>query len=649
MKEIRFNKLTIKNFRNINELEINFNNDVTEIMASNGKGKTNTLSSIMWCLFGKNINDDKLFTISPIIDGEEDNSINTVVKMVINGNYVIERSYCKRVTTLKTGYVIDDKEQLVSVSQTQLKQELVENLVDEETFKSLSNINYIPNLHWKDLKKLIFDLIGDIKDEEILLRDDFALIEEYITKFGIDQTQKLLNETDKDLNDDIKRLETEYQTLINTKEKYVSTEEQNKELENRKLEIEKLLYANQEQNAINNKSKEEYNFKKDRISNLEYEISKIKNDITFNESNIEDYKKLYVQNGFDVEILRSNDIGKLEYKLKTLKDSLFDKNMWLDKYKVELGYIKFNGNELKLKEVKVENSTCSACGQSLPEEMINSTLNKLKEQRDTQLKELKGNYDECKDKIVTYEREIEDINKEIENTNKEIEVIKTKVYETVDETDKQKQLRVAKEEKELLNVELNKKVLLIENDLKLLKEDFDKLEEPKDLTIEDNTNLKLELNDINSKLATSITLSKISEDIESTLKNLNTKKDKKVINKDKLLQVVKFNNVKADLLKQKVRSYFDLVEFKTKEFTNDGVEQETFKICNDKGIEWKDINTGHKILLGIDLLKGIQKAKEISIPLIIDNAETVTNDISVKDTQIIIAKAIKGIEKLEVK
>ena len=40
-------------------------------------------------------------------------------------------------------------------------------LVDEETFKSLSNINYIPNLHWKDLKKLIFDLIGEVRYIEI--------------------------------------------------------------------------------------------------------------------------------------------------------------------------------------------------------------------------------------------------------------------------------------------------------------------------------------------------------------------------------------------------------------------------------------------------------------------------------------------------
>ena len=215
-------------------ISINFNDNFTEISGKNGLGKTNTLSAIMWCLFGKNIYDEKLFTISPIIDEKEDNSINTIVKLVINNEYVIERSYKDRKTSLKTGWIIDGKEELVTITQTKYNEELKEHFVDEETFKSLSNINYIPNLNWKDLKALIFELIGNIEDDEVLLRDNFELIEEYVRKFGIDETQKLLKQTDSNLNDDIKRLETQYQTLLNTKEKYVANEEENKELLSRK-------------------------------------------------------------------------------------------------------------------------------------------------------------------------------------------------------------------------------------------------------------------------------------------------------------------------------------------------------------------------------------------------------------------------------
>ena len=122
-----------------------------------------------------------------------------------------------------------------------------------------------------------------------------------------------------------------------------------------------------------------------------------------------------------------------------------------------------------------------------------------------------------------------------------------------------------------------------------------------------------------------------------------------MINKQKMQQIISFNNVKADLLKEKVRFYFDLVSFKTKDYTQSGEEVETFKLVNDKGVEWKDINTGNKILIGIDLLQGIMKAKDCYVPIIIDNFETLTTDVVVTNTQLITARAVKNIDKLEVK
>jgi len=652
MKNIKFSRLEIKNFRNINELSFDFNKDITEIVASNGKGKTNTMSAIMWCIFGKDINDNKSFTISPIIDGVEDNGINTVVKLIINENYIIERSYCKRVTTLKTGYIIDSKEQLVSSTQTQFKQELLENFVDEETFKSLSNINYIPNLHWKELKKLIFDLIGDIKDEEILLRDDFSKIEEYITRFGIDQTQKLLSETDKELSNDIKRLETEYQTLLNTKEKYVGSAQETEQLEKRKLEIENDLYSTQEKQNENSKALSYFENKKREISNLTYENNKIKNDIEFNESNIKEYKDLYDKNGYDVELLRNTEIDILTYELNKINDDLEYSKQGIITYTEQLEIYKTAGNNLKNKEIKVENNTCNSCGQNLPEHMVEETLSKLKKEHLEELERIKIKYDELKDFIKLAEDKVIKLETEIKLKEVEVENVKTKVYEidSSKETDKQKQLIVAMETKELQNNQLKISLLEKEKELAEKEKEFDKLELPISM-LDDNDNLplRLELKEINDKLATTITLSKISEDVESTLEKLNSKKDNKILNKEKIQEAIKFNNIKAELLKQKIRNYFKEVNFITKEFTIDGTEQETFKIANDKGIEWKDVNTGHKILLSVDLLQGIMKAKDIYVPIIIDNGENVTNEIIVDNTQLILARALKGIDKIEIK
>ena len=406
MKKIKFNKLHIENFRNITNIDIDFNEDVTKILGANGLGKTNTLSAIMWCLFGKDIYDVKQFPISPIINGVEDNDFVTIVRMTINDNYVVERKYTKRKIELKTGWIIDGKENLVLLSQAKYNQELAENLVDEETFKSLSNINYIPSMHWKDFKKLIFGLIGGITDEEVLLRDDFNLIEEYVKKFGIEQTQKLIKETEKELNEDIKRLETEYQTLTNTKEKYVSNDEENKQLEIRKKEIEEEIFNSQKIQENNIKIEQEYNELSNEKLTISNKIIRNKNEIDFVKNMINDFEKLYKQFSFNEENERAKETEKVMADIRHLESEINEENETIIKLKSNLEEIKIMGNNLKQKEIKIENNLCSTCGQKLPEETIKSTLDKLKKQQLNELNDLKSQFDMQKAMIKNHENEL---------------------------------------------------------------------------------------------------------------------------------------------------------------------------------------------------------------------------------------------------
>lgn len=649
MKKIKFNSLYIKNFRNINELKIDFNDKTTYIMSVNGKGKTNALSSIMWCLFGKDIYDTKQFVISPIINGKEDNSLTTVVKMIVNDNYVIERTYKDRKTTLKTGWLIDGEESLVAITQTKYNQELLENLVDEETFKSLSNVNYIPNLHWKDLKALIFELIGDIKDEEVLLRSDFDLIEEYVTKFGIDQTQELVKDTEKKLNEDIKRLETEYQTLMNTKEKYVVEANESEQLKTRKTEIESILFDNQKQNEKINQQREEYKKAEEKLRHKENEIKIFENEIELTNKNIKEYQELYDSAGTSIEDLKAKDLSIMQRDKNEIERNINFEKKTIEELQNNLNEIKVQGEQLKNKEIKIENSKCSACGQELPESKQKETLEMLKKQQLEQLEKIKAQYDMQKSAIKNHQKALEELQQRLEFVLNDIKNIDSKEWKYVEEeTDRQKRLRVAKEEKELQLKELETKKETFEKELDLLKMQFEYMEYPSEPE-KDLFPLKLELDSINEKLATTITLSKIEEDINNTYNELQNKKDNKNTNKDKMQEIIKFNNIKADLLKEKVRKYFDIVNFKTKEYTQTGEEVETFKICNEKGVEWKETNSANKILLGIDLIQGIQKAKDLEIPIIIDNMEQITSEIETKGCQLIVAKATKEYDKLTIK
>lgn len=646
MKKVKFKKLVITNFRNINELTIDFKDDITEIIGENGLGKTNTLNAIMWCLFGKNIEDTKQFVISPIIDNVEDNSINTVVKLVLDNGYVIERSYKNRKTDLKTGWVIDDKENLVAITQTNYLKELSEQFVDEETFKSLSNINYIPNLHWKELKELIFTLIGDIKDDEVLIRDNFELIEEYVRRFGIEQTNKLLKETDNDLNESIKRLETQYQTLLNTKEKYVANAEENNMLIDKKRELENTLAHEEKAKEIYLTKQAEYMDIQSNIKLLTNQVNNYNSRKNFVIKSIEDYKKLYKDNSQDIELLRKNDMLKVENDVKNIEGALetIDLNIKFNQENLEI--VKEQGNELKAKEIKVENETCSVCGQHLPEEMIQQTLEKLKEEQLKELDDLRNRYIFAKDTIDLNEKKKVELLDKQKELLKQLEEIKTRTYDVVDETDKQKQIRVKKEEYELelkgLDDNIDKTQKLIQEKQDML----DHFEMPYDV---DLSSLRQQLSEINDKLATTITLSKLSDDVENVVVELNNKKDSKIKNKEKLQEVIRFNNLKADLLRERVKEYFKICQFKTKETTLSGDEVECFKIVTKDGVEYKETNTANKILMGIDLILGIQKAKEIYLPIIIDGVEVITKDLVCNETQLIITRATAGVTKLGVK
>lgn len=642
--KIQFKELYITNFRNISDLHITFNEGITELQAENGVGKTNTLSAILWCLFGKNIYDEKNFTISPIIDGEEKNDIKTEVKLIFNNNYVISRSYYKRKTTLRTGYIFDGQESLTDITQTNFEKEFSEKFTDLNTIKSLSNINYLPNLHWKELKQLILNLIGDIKDEEILLQDDFSLIEEQIKLTGVNNTRSSLNETEKSLKQDLTKKETEYQTLVNTKEKYIVDNEDTEKLKQEKDDIEVQLKTANEIVEYNKQIEEQYILHKKEVQEKELELEKNHSEVHSIETEISSLESQYKLNATDIDVVRKQEINYVQEKIDICQKRIEDLTIGNQNHNEHLEELKRSGEELKAREVKVENDICSACGQHLPEEMIQATLENLKQQQLDKLNSIKNEYDNTKIVIESNAKEIGEKEKELEILEQDLKRVQEKVYDVSLENEKQKEIRVHKEQLEIQFKELVRMGEQLQEQLENMKVSYTIPEKKETI---DTTQLFARYKELESLLASSTTLEKINDDIDVVNKELETLKNNLVVIKQKQELVSKFNNLKSEVLRQKVKSNFNLVDFKVKEYTLDGVEQETFKICID-GVDYNELNNGMKILVALDLINGIQKLKKIFVPIIIDNMESLTSDISYVETQLIIARAVKDINKIEV-
>src|SRR5699024_8178755 len=163
---------------------------------------------------------------------------------------------------------------------------------------------------------------------------------------------------------------------------------------------------------------------------------------------------------------------KIDEKIRR-RESLDNSN---NSYREKLEKIKEKGNELKQKEIKIENDKCSACGQRLPEEIIEKTLNNLKQVQLNELQQLQNEYDNIKTIISENSKEIEKINNEIFDLDKMLQDTKVKTYEIVEETERQKEIRVAKEQKELEQVKLNDMIKDREKTLTELEKEYDSME-----------------------------------------------------------------------------------------------------------------------------------------------------------------------------
>lgn len=632
--------LKLENFRGIKELEIKFKDGVNEIHGDNGVGKTTILDSITWVLFGKNLADKKSgFTISPIINGIERNDIETKVKLIINDNFIVIRSWKDKKTTLQCGFVDNGVENIVTMTQTEFKKILSEKFIDEEEFKALSNINYIPSLKWQELKEFIFSLIGEIKDDEVLLNGDFENIAMSVRTFGIEKTTEQIKNTERCLNEDIKKLEIEINNTLALKDKYVANDNESEELRKEKAEIENKLKEADSVSQNNAKAMLEYNSQLEAQREVQTKIEQTKASIYINEEKIKNYDSLYNSNSYDAELERNKAMLPVQKEIDRLKSEIEFEEDFIKRNNITLEEIKQDAKAYANKEVKIESENCPTCGQKLPEENIKKALEFLKQNREDRIKEYKDKIKSYTDEILKRKDNISKYKDSIITLEEELKAIKETNFSSNAETEKQKEYRVLKEELEIENKKLEEK-------LKELYLQVKEVEKPSMLNI-DTSEYRNRLEEINNLLATTITLNKLEEDVKNKQAELSAKKISKDVNYKKMQELTSFNNAKAELLKQRVRKYFKIVEFITSETTNDGNQTETFKLAYN-GIAYEDLNQSMKILLCLDLLVGIQNIKDKHICILIDNGEQITRLPEV-DTQLIVTYVKKqDIKKVEV-
>lgn len=175
-KTIILQTLTMQNFKGATATT-EFCKDCTTIAGRNGLGKTRHFTAFHWCLFGKDEQGRENYEIKTRVDGQVQHRITTAVELdlLIDGkqttlrrelveNWVRPRGQEEEVYK---GDVTKCFWNGVPINVTEYKNR-VNEIIDADLFKLLTNTKYFINLHWRKQREILMSIVELPSDAELL-------------------------------------------------------------------------------------------------------------------------------------------------------------------------------------------------------------------------------------------------------------------------------------------------------------------------------------------------------------------------------------------------------------------------------------------------------------------------------------------------
>lgn len=612
----------------------------TKIMAKNGKGKSTIATAYLWCLF----NCDYELKDNPVVrrevDGKSVDDMDTSVELTldVNGKEITMKKVQKRTYSKDGSSYKDDNKYFINDVPKTLKDFNAYLDVDMNVFKMCSNVNAFLNQKPAEMREYLFGLVGDVTDLDIASQKaELAELVPLLNKYTVEELSAMNKATKTKITKDLPILDGQ----IKEKERDIQLKQA---IDVSDLELQKNSLKEQIADCVakqtdNDKLMAEYDKASSDILNLKFELSdmsrkaneenvKARRDI---ENRISDKQFLVRQTEKTITDTEKN----IEYQQNTI-DSI-NKNLQdiRNKWKAE--------NERKFDETSL---ICSYCGQEYPEDKKEQLKADFDSHKAEELKIITSNGNLFKDKLDKNKKILKDLQKELPQHKESLEMLNTAI------ADIKKQLSELPQE---IDVSTTEEYKALEQQIAEKEQAMHKANDISAVKAElkeQETALRQQLAECESQIAKSDTAA--DEERLEELRQTRIDSEQNKANAEKILDLLdELDKAKNEALTEAVNSHFGLVKWQLFTYTKSG----GYKSCCIPTVDGKSIlttmsNKGNRILGRVDICNSIQKISGISVPIILDDSESLSADNQKKVAEMVDSQLIMLIvndsEKLEI-
>ena len=617
--KIELKTITLQNFKRARNVTINFTHNVV-ISGGNETGKSTIYDAYLWCLFGVTNRPD---TTVQTLDSSNNiiHKLETSVSLVINYNeerdIKIERRLSER---YKAENTVEEK--FLGTTQTRLIDDVpysvsafrdkLNSLCNFDDWFLLSNINIFWSCKVDERRRILMSLAGEINESELMQNYPAVHRGVIVEKKELSEMLKQQNATRKKANDELQTIpaKVQAQDALKVVDDFDVVEEDKKKIDLQLADIDAALQGvvtnTAEQQEYENKLATEnnkYNKVREQWQTNHFQmVDEAFKNVTAASESLHEATRLQKEHS-DTYVKNKTKISELTNEFNKLMQQ------WKDVNEKEFNFAKTD--------------VCPVCGRPYTDEMkeqeYENAVNEFNTHKSTKLTEIQNKATEIHNQITVLKGLVNtylQVTSVSDNNN-----IKTKqeTYNNLVKKRSELQSLTWEQSNEKANADASLQAIVATKPLLVVDttHEENKLKKKELIKKRDDLIKRQSGRDNNKRIEEEkVKLDKRSRELAQIVADCN----------EVIRQIKEYKKNKIAVVESKVNSFFSLIRWKFYEqnITNDD-EKEICKAIDRNGVDYNSTNDGTVINMGIDIINGISKAKDIYVPLFVDRKESVEN------------------------